>query len=233
MKKLFKTYTLCWIILLAVFNVVCFVSPSQVGGISKYGGAFWSGYGFITLAFLCQLICTFFACKAQTQQKFFYRLPLITISYTGLILTLVAGAGCMLIPGFPNWACILICFALLAFFAIAVLKAHGAGNLIENVDKKTWEQTCFIKTATAKAADIMNAAKSDVTREECKKVYEALRCSDPVGSDTVREKEDEIFAKLCELSAAAGKNDSEETIALVQDMIRLIRERNNACRLLK
>lgn len=46
MKKAFRTYAVIWAIVLAVFNVVCFVTPGEIAGISKFGGAFWAGYIF-------------------------------------------------------------------------------------------------------------------------------------------------------------------------------------------
>lgn len=66
MKKLFKNYVIIWAILFAVFNIICFVAPSKVAGMSKFGGAFWAGYICITLAFLGQLVCAYVAFKADT-----------------------------------------------------------------------------------------------------------------------------------------------------------------------
>ena len=59
-----------------------------MAGASKFVGAFWTGYIFITLAFIGQLVCSYFALKAESLQKMFYNIPLITISYTGLIVML-------------------------------------------------------------------------------------------------------------------------------------------------
>ena len=59
-------------ICLAVFNVAVFATPSEVSEFSKFGGAFWVGYIFITLSFIGQLICAYFAFKVDSLQKFFY-----------------------------------------------------------------------------------------------------------------------------------------------------------------
>ena len=111
MNKKFKYYALIWAILLAVFNVICFVTPSEAAGMSKFGGAFWAGYIFITLAFIGQLVCAYFALKTDDKTKLFYNIPIIRVSYTGLILTLVFGALCMAIPNLPNWVGIIVCLA--------------------------------------------------------------------------------------------------------------------------
>ena len=81
MKKTFNYYSICWLISLAVFNVIAFVTPNEIAGISKFTGAFWVGYIFITLAFIGQLGCAYNAFKAENLKKLFYNIPLISVSY--------------------------------------------------------------------------------------------------------------------------------------------------------
>ena len=71
MKKTFNYYSICWLISLAVFNVISFVTPNEIAGISKFTGAFWVGYIFITLAFIGQLGCAYNAFKAENLKKLF------------------------------------------------------------------------------------------------------------------------------------------------------------------
>jgi len=75
MKKSFKIYSLIWVICLAVLNVITFVTPNEIGGVSKYSSSFWVGYIFITIAFVGQLACAFVAFKAENLKKFFYSIP--------------------------------------------------------------------------------------------------------------------------------------------------------------
>ena len=89
----------------AIFNGICFFTPKNLEDLDKFGGAFWTGYVFITLAFIGQLACAYIALKDNSSQNLFYHLPLITISYTGLIVTLIFGSLTMIIPNLPNWVC--------------------------------------------------------------------------------------------------------------------------------
>lgn len=41
MKKTFKFYAIIWVICLALFNVISFVTPDEIAGISKFSGSFW------------------------------------------------------------------------------------------------------------------------------------------------------------------------------------------------
>ena len=75
MQKNFKYYAIVWLILLAIFNVAVFVSPAEAGDLNKFGGAFWSGYIGITIAFLGQLAISFLAFQSKNLQKFFYKIP--------------------------------------------------------------------------------------------------------------------------------------------------------------
>ena len=114
MKKTFGFFSIIWAIFLALFNVIVFVTPNEAGGMTKFGGAFWVGYIFITIAFIGQLVCAFFAFKPSDKQKVFYNIPLVTISYAGLIVMLIAGTACMAIPNLPNWIGIIVCAIALA-----------------------------------------------------------------------------------------------------------------------
>ncbi len=233
MKKGFKSYLICWAILLALFNLICFVTPAEWYGFNKFGGAFWAGYVVITLAFFGQLACAYKAFQAENQKRFFYNLPLITVSYTGLILTLVLGGLCMAIPDVPNWLGAILGAVVLAFTVVAVIKASAAADIVESVDKKVTEKTAFLRVATADAEVILASAKSEETKAECRKVYEALRYSDPMSNEALSVTEAKITVKLDELKAAAAADDAEKTKTAAEDLMLLIKERNTKCKALK
>lgn len=233
MKKLFKTYAVCWAILFVLFNIVCFVIPNNYFGISKFGGAFWSGYIFITLAFIGQIVCAYFAFKAENLKKLFYNLPLVTVSYTGLILTIIFGTVFMAIPNLPNWIGIVVCIFILAFNAVAVVKASTFSDVAEEIDEKIKTQTQFIKLKTVDAQNIMNRAKNDNIKQECKKVYEALRYSDPMSSPDLSLEEAQITVKMAELKTAVDNDDNDKAISAAKEIILLVKERNAKCKALK
>ncbi|MBQ7036473.1 MAG: hypothetical protein IJN74_03170 [Clostridia bacterium] len=233
MNKNFKSYLSIWAILLIVFNVAVFVSPGEMAGMSKFGGAFWAGYIFITLAFLGQLACAYVALKAENLKKLFYNVPLISVSRTGLILTVIFGTLCMVIPNLPNWVGIIVCFAVLGFTAVAVLKAKVAGELVEAVDDKIKAQTFFIKSLTVDAESLMARAKSENVKAECKKVYEAVRYSDPMSNNALAPIENEITIKFAKLSDAVLNDNFETVSAFTDEIIILLGDRNKKCKVLK
>ena len=231
MNRNFKYYLSVWAIMLVLFNAAVFVSPSEALGMSKFGGAFWSGYIFVSLSFLGQLFCAYTAFKAENSRKLFYNLPIITVSFTGLVLTLVFGTVCMAVPDMPNWLGIILCLAVLAFTASAVIKAKLAGDTVSKRDDKIKTHTAFVKTFTADAECLINKAKSEQAKKECKKVYEALRYSDPVSAPVLSEVEREIAEKFKVFSAAV--EEDKEAAETAEELLTLIDVRNKKCKLLK
>lgn len=233
MKNVFKYYVVCWAVLAAVFNLIVFIVPNEMIGMNKFGGAFWSGYVFIMLAFVGQLVCAYFAFKAENKQKFFYNLPLITISYAATIASVIVGTLCMVIPNLPNWVGIIICLVILAFSAVSVVKAKAAADVVSEIDKKIKVKTLFIKSLTVDAESLMARAKTDEINAELKKVYEAVRYSDPMSDEALSGIESQITLKFDLLSKAVAEENAEAVRSAAEELVILINDRNKKCKLLK
>ena len=232
MKKNFKFYAITWAILLALFNILVFLTPYEAAGMTKFDGAFWSGYVFITLAFIGQLICGYVAFRADTREKLFLNLPLITISYAALVASVVLGSVCMMLPGLPNWVGIILCAVVLALNAVAVVKAQAAATLVSEVGEKVKTQTAFIKTMTVEADSLIARAKSDETKAACKKVYEAFRYSDPMSTPALAETDAQIKTVFDSFKTAV-LSDADTAGNLADECCNLVTERADKCKLYK
>ncbi len=233
MKKSFKLYIICWAIMLALFNAVCFITPNEAAGLSKFGGAFFVGYIFITVAFVGQLVCAYIAFKAEDLEKLFYNLPLITVSYSGLILTLLLGGAAMVIPNLPNWVGAVACLFILGLYAVAVIKAIAAAKAVASVDKKISRQTGFIKNLTLAADHLVSHAQSEEVQRACKKVLEAVRYSDPMSSIRLQEIEERITTEMQQLRETVENNDAEIASTVAEELIALLEDRNRQCKAFK
>lgn len=232
MKKGFKFYAVVWCVLLALFNVIAFVSVGWKDQ-EKYTDSFWIGYVFITVMFVGQLACAFFAFKADSAQKMFYRVSLLRTSYAGLIASFVVGGLCMLISSLYYWVGVIVCAIILAANILSVVKASAAISEVERIDKKIKVQTFFIKSLTVDAETLMASAKSDEAKEECRKVYEAVRYSDPMSDDALSAVEGQITFRFSALSEAVEADDIDAVKAVAKEVIVLIGNRNSKCKLLK
>lgn len=64
MNKGFKSYLICWAIVLVIFNAVAFVSASVISP-DGFTSSFWIGYAFISISFIGQLACANFTLFLQ------------------------------------------------------------------------------------------------------------------------------------------------------------------------
>lgn len=233
MKKSFKIYSLIWAICFAVFNVITFVTPNEIGGVSKFSGSFWVGYIFITIAFVGQLACAFVAFKAENLKKFFYNIPLLSISYGGLVAMLIVGSVFMAIPVLPEWIGIIVCVVILAFNAIAIIKATAVADIVSGIDEKIKVQTFFIKSLSVDAQRLMTSAKTDELRAEGKKVYEAICYSDPMANAALSDLDTQIERQFNAFSDAVKADDAELAKETAYAIVEMVERRNQKCKLLK
>ena len=229
MNRRMKYYSAAWLIAIAMFNVISFVIPSE----TRFTSSFWIGYTVIMLAFIGQLACSMIALKEENNQKLFYNISLITVSYTGLIIMLIIGALCMIIPGLPYWVGVVISVLVLGFTAIAVVQSSAAIKEVERIDQKVKEQTLFIKSLTVDADAVIAAAKSAEIKEQAKKVYEAIRYSDPMSNPALEEIETQIKDKFNAFSEAVNGDDVKKAKLHSDELQLMLQNRNQKCKLLK
>lgn len=234
MKKNFKFYALIWAILLAVWCAIVFlVRPIIPGYVINYEVRFWIAFVFIVAAFIGNLVFAYFAFKAENLKKMFLNIPLITVSWSALIAMLVVGSGLMLIPNCPAWISAIVSIVVLAFNAIAVIKAAWAADTVGKVDEKVKAQTSYIKNLTVDTENILARAKSEPVKAECKKVYEAVRYSDPMSNEDISVIEAKITVKVDDFSSAVGADDAEKAKEIADEIVILVDDRNRKCKLLK
>lgn len=232
MKKTFKSYFVIWAILFVLFNVVAFVSVGWEGQ-EKYTASFWVGYIFITLALVGQLLCAKVAFEAKNLTKLFYNLPLISVSWTGLLVSFVIGVLCMLISPLPYWVGVIVCSIVLAITAIAVIKANVVAEAVTEIDKKIKTQTFFIKSLTIDAEGLLARANSEEMKVECKKVYDTIRYSDPMSHEALSGVESQITLKFAELANAVNNGDAMAVTKSAKEVCVLVDDRNKKCRIVK
>ena len=231
MQKRIGLYAIVWTVLLALFNVIAFVSVFGFKG-GVFTENFWIGYIFITVVFFGQLACSCIALNAENFSKLFLNIPLLRASYIGLIFSFIVG-GVFMFLDIPYVITVIVCAVILALNVFAVVRALAVSGAVSRVDTKIKVQTFFIKSLTVDADTLVASAKSDEAKAECKKVYDAIRYSDPMSSDALAAIEGQISIKFAALSAAVGTDDIAKVSELANEVIILIGNRNGKCKLLK
>ena len=233
MKKTFGSYIIGWLAALGLFNLITFITPNEIDGISKFDTLFWVSYAFITLFFIGQLVCAYFVFRANSLQKSFYNIPLFSISISALITMLVVGGICMSVIQIPEWIGIIACSIVLTFNVIAVAKATIAVNAVSEVDKKIKTKTLFIKMLTAEAEALMAKTEDEQMRNIIKSVFDAIRYSDPMSDAALFSVEGQIADSFKDFAIAVETNNTDAVQTLSKTLLSLISERNAKCKILK
>lgn len=197
---------------------------------TKYGGAFWPAYIAITIGFVGQLICGIVAFRQKSNSRFFYKLSLVLVCYSGLIATTAIGVLCAIIPNLSYKLGALFCLIALIVTAVAVLKVNANANIVAEKDDEIVQRTSFIKDLSSKAKILYDNADSSI-KDDLKKVYEAIRFSDPMSCKESEEDEAEIEKLFCSISdlASSGNSISDS----VDELLNAIEIRNQKIKNLK
>ena len=101
------------------------------------------------------------------------------------------------------------------------------------VDEKIKEQTQFIKLLTADAEHLMSSSKTAELKAEAKKVYEAIRYSDPMSNEALADIEGQIQSEFAFFTQAIRSEDLELAKSVADGLLNLIDARNKKCKVLK
>ncbi len=230
MKTSFKIYALIWAIGFAIFNLVAFVPVVSIEG-AEISSSYVIATIFCDIMFFAQLGCGFFAFKPENKQKVFYNIPIVTTSLMSLLVTIVVAVVLALIPDVPNWLTALVLAIVTLISVVAILKSHFVSETISKIDDKVKAKTFFIKNLTVDAETLISKASTDEAKAEAKKVYEAIRYSDPMANEALSSLESEITSKFIAFENAVVSGEALEETS--KALLVLIEERNNKCKMLK
>jgi hypothetical protein len=185
------------------------------------------------LAFLGELACGITVFGKEKADGVFLGVPVLHISYVGTVAMLIVSVIFTAIPKMPAFVSAIVCLLILAFTALAVIKATVAAEMVQNLGQKVKEKTLFVKMLTTDADSVMARAKSDAVKAEAERVYEAVRYSDPMSSEALSGVESQITLKFDSFSQAVDDDDYELAKANADELLILINDRNKKCKMLK
>jgi len=226
--KNFKSYIIVWILLIGLFNICCFVTPSEINGISKYEAGFWPAYGFVMLAFMLHLAFAYYLFSEKNEVKRRQNTSLSVISFLELAVMIIAGALCMLIPSVPYWVAIIVCYAVLAFSVILLVSTKTVEDKKYAANNSLNTKTANMRELADNAQELISMAKTAETKSLATKVFEAIKYSDTVSSDETYTEEKAIFEGISEFKGFLNEGASlEELKQKADEILMLIEQRNN------
>lgn len=234
MKKNFKYFGITWLVAIALFNAITFITPAEIAGINRFNQPiFWITYALISIAFVIQLISAYVVCSKDTAEKVFLSISLLRIGYLAVTVSLVVGVVFMIVPVIPTWIGAIVCLLVAGFFVCGTVKAIAVADMVIGVGEKVEQKTEFMKMAVVEVENIMARATTAEIRVEAKKVYEALRYSDYMSCAELAKIELHIEDHIAQLKTAVTNEDLEMVQAETTELLLLIKERNSKCKMLK
>ena len=109
----------------------------------------------------------------------------------------------------------------------------GTHRRVDEVDQRIKAKTLFVKSLIVNAEQLMSTAKNSELKTLTKKVYEAIRYSDPMSDAGLVDIENKIQKQFEEFRGAIMSEDAELSAELANEVIVLIDSRNKKCKLLK
>lgn len=200
---------------------------------ARYDSYLFAAAGIVIVGYIFSLISTLIAFKKkQDITATFFGVP---ASYSGFVIyiLLIVLSILELILRFNISIPCVIAVIIIVISSIKLVKICFAVNAVQNIDKKVKAQTFFIKSLTVDAQTLVQKAKTDEIKQIAKKVYEAIRYSDPKSNETLANAESSITFKFKEFEEAVINEDSDLALESSKELLVLINDRNQKCKLLK
>ncbi len=173
------------------------------------------------------------ALKISTKEKAFLNIAQFIIAYVLVVLSLALAGVYLYVGNVSNWFIYALLAVVFGFAIVAMLSAKVAVRTVETIGEKVNVQTLFVKSLTATAEHLMNTSKTAEFKVLTKKVYEAVRYSDPMSNALLIEMEEKIQNGFSDFENAVLGEDYELACSTADELLSLIDVRNKKCKLLK
>ena len=207
-------------ILLGVFNLLVFtISTSR-------NDVFWLSYGFMTLAFVVQIVSMFLSFKTADVETAFFGIPLASFSIYYLCAELVIGTLFMIFQMASFTLALVIQVLVLAAFLIVAIISVLSRNTVQQISDNVKEHVTTLKTVLVDVELLMEGCTDPELRANLRRLSETIKYSDPMSNEAVADVEQRIMRKISELRINIEDNQIAEAKKSCADLERLYIERN-------
>ncbi|MCH5191701.1 MAG: hypothetical protein J1F23_06000 [Oscillospiraceae bacterium] len=211
---------LIYVILLGVFNLLVFTI------FKSHSNVFWLSYGFMTLAFVVQIVSMFLSFKTADVETAFFGIPLASFSVFYLCAELVIGALFMIFQMASITLALVIQVLVLAVFLIIAIISLLARDTVQQIGDTVKEHVSNLKSVLVDVEMIMDSCTDPELKASLRKLSETVKYSDPISNEAVADVEQRIMRKISELRINIDDNQIEDAKQSCADLERLYVERN-------
>lgn len=213
-------FGLIYVILLGVFNLLVFtISKSR-------NDVFWLSYGFMTLAFVVQIVSMFLSFKSADVETAFFGIPLASFSVFYLCAELVIGALFMIFQMASFTLALVIQVLVLAVFLIIAIISLLSRDTVQQISDNVKEHVSNLKSVLVDIEMLMDGCTDPELKADLRKLSETVKYSDPISNEAVADVEQRIMRKISELRINIDDNQIADAKQSCADLERLYVERN-------
>ena len=213
-------FGLIYVILLGVFNLLVFtISKSR-------NDVFWLSYGFMTLAFVVQIVSMFMSFKSADVETAFFGIPLASFSVFYLCAELVIGALFMIFQMASFTLALVIQVLVLAVFLIIAIISLLSRDTVQQISDNVKEHVSNLKSVLVDIEMLMDGCTDPELKADLRKLSETVKYSDPISNEAVADVEQRIMRKISELRINIDDNQIVDAKQSCADLERLYVERN-------
>lgn len=221
--------------ILAIAFVAYQVTLFSLCGFGGHTAIFWMSWCFMLAAFAAMTVSvTILGQRGMFLRDWLFGFPIIKHSTVFLIAELAASIVFMLFEKRVPWGwAFAVQFLMLCIYGICAISCFLTKETINDVHTKVSDKTRFIKLLRADAEMLVEKCSDPETREECRKLAESIRYSDPMSSETLFELEKDLALTVSECDRAVTAKDYAAARELCAKAMLQLTERNKVCKALK
>lgn len=211
---------LVYVILLGIFNLLVFTI------FKNRSGVFWISYGFMTAAFLVQIVSMLLSFRTTDVETAFFGIPLASFSVFYLIAELVIGVLFMIFRQASPVLALVVQLIVLAVFVIIAILSLLARDTVKEMGDNVREKISDLKEVLVDVEMMEEACSDPELKEKLRRLTETIRYSDPISNEAVESVEQRIRRKVSELRVYLDEGQLPEAAQACRDLEMLYVERN-------
>ncbi len=224
MKKMNVLWIMLDTIFLIVFNIIVFLL------IYEHTAVFWISYVFIHFSYIMLVISSGFIPKTRNALVFGY--PIIYISSVYFFVEFFCGILFFTLGKDYTNTAIVVQLIIAGLYGIIFVSNLIANEQTIEDEQQREKDIIYIKMAIGEMNNVLQQAQDIKVRKNIEKVYDAVKSSQVKTYPALAEIERDIIKAINRLKIAVVQNAEEDINMLSEQILTLVKERNQKIKLL-
>lgn len=221
--------------ILAIIFVAYHVTLFAICGFAGHTSVFWVSWVFMLVAFAAiTASCVILGQRGLFLRDWLFGFPIIKHSTVYVIAEFLV--SCVFIifeKSIRTGLAFGLQFLLLCVYGVCAVSCFLSKETIDDVHTKVSDKTRFIKLLAVDAKMLVEKCSDPETKEECRKLAEQIRYSDPMSSEALFELEKDLALTVSQCDKAIEAKDFVAAKEFCAKAMLQLSERNKKCKALK